>query len=475
MNRDVRVIALYDPHGYEHGAGDSTWSQIVAAVPPRALPTDLGFCDPRVADVREAQASLARAHGVDAFCYLFAPGCDAPLRALLASGRPESPFCLMLATHEVAFEDLVPYLRDPRYVRHEGRPVLVVSAPMTAPGPTIAEWRRIAAAQGLGAVHVCAAEPAAAASPVSAGFDSALESLPARTAYPEVAAAALARERPAHPMFRCVLAQREPFEERNVEHYELWLRSVVETSSGPVFIRAWNDWAAGAYLEPDDRDGRNFLAATRRAVRGPGSGLALLRRLRDSLGALDGSAAGSLAELEQVVSLHERSRDELTALVEVALANAPTPGGAWGQRWVPVAASHLPRSSGRVSIDIFGAARGTELYSAQPPVTVEGDEVEVHGWAHSGDGDPGAVDLFLVLTSLSAGDERVFRLGERRPRPDVVAAYPEYPERCGFTGTIAIGALAPGAYRLGLVQRTPSATYFDPTPVSVTLGRCSSI
>src|SRR5262249_30850317 len=128
MKRDVRVIALYDPRCYEHGAGESTWSQLVASVPPRALPADLGFCDPRVADVREAQASLARASGIDAFCYVFAPRCDAPLRELLASGRPDFPFCLMLATEEGAFEDLVPYLRDPRYVRHEGRPLLVVSA-----------------------------------------------------------------------------------------------------------------------------------------------------------------------------------------------------------------------------------------------------------------------------------------------------------------------------------------------------------
>ncbi len=33
------------------------------------LPGELGFYDLRVAETRMAQAALARAHGVDAFCY----------------------------------------------------------------------------------------------------------------------------------------------------------------------------------------------------------------------------------------------------------------------------------------------------------------------------------------------------------------------------------------------------------------------
>jgi SAM-dependent methyltransferase len=183
MKRDVRVVALYDPRGYEHEADASTWSRLVASVPSRPLPTELGFYDPRVAEVRETHAALAAAHGIDAFCYLVAPGAHAPLRDLLVSGRPDSPFCLMVGTDEDRFEDLVPYLRDDRYLRHEGRPLLVVTTVAGDPRPTIAAWRSIAAAHGLDDLHVCVAEPTSGAALPDGSFDSVLESPPARPTY----------------------------------------------------------------------------------------------------------------------------------------------------------------------------------------------------------------------------------------------------------------------------------------------------
>jgi hypothetical protein len=59
----------------------------------------------------------------------------------------------------------------------------------------------------------------------------------------------------------------------NPEAYGRWLRSAAQQAlKAPladeriVFINAWNEWAEGAYLEPDRHFGFAYLAETRRAI-----------------------------------------------------------------------------------------------------------------------------------------------------------------------------------------------------------------
>jgi MoaA/NifB/PqqE/SkfB family radical SAM enzyme/SAM-dependent methyltransferase len=501
--RDVSLVAFYDARGYapaEGGEGnrvESLWARLVAAQPPRPLPTELGFGDPRVPEVREAQASLAREHGVDGFCYLYfwraaGPRWDAPWRDLVATGRPDFPFCLMVTVEDdvplsaVAagrlFEDIAPGLQDLRYLRVEGRHLLVVRdvGRLIEPRAIAAQWRAAAEARGLGELHLCAAEPVAADCPQDLGFDSFLEAPAFATDYAGVVAAALARPWPGHRLFRAVQCRRDTPDSHSGALYEHWLRSAFDetrrSGEGLVFVDGWNDWLRGRYLEPDERDGRAALLATRRASRGPASGQVLLRQLRDALGQVEGPAAAVLAELEQVVALHEHTRDRLLASIEVALGRSRVPGPET-QHWVPVASRNLPPSPGRFALDVVGILGATELRAAQGPIPLRGNEVRLAGWAHTGNCAPGEVDLFLALESSTGAGDLIFRVAGRAIREDVAAALPDHPANCGFDTIIKLSGLPPGTYQVAIVQRTPSSAYRDATGVSVRRDEapCSSV
>ena len=489
VQRDVSVVALYDPRCYapatlgEGDHTDSTWARLTAADPSAPLPTELGFGDPRVPELREAQAALAREHGVDAFCYLYAWGAggplwDAPFRDLVTSGRPDFPFCVMIAAEDGAtidpqaaariFDCIADALGDRRYVRVEGRPLLVVRdlAPLTEPRVVAATWRSAAAECGIGELHLCAVQSAYAGSPQDVGFDSFLEAESAgdRT---RATAAALVAPWPAYRFFRSVACRRAAADPRAAELYELGLYSAIDATRRRgeklVFVDAWNDWVRGCYLEPDDRDGRAALLATRRAARGPASGLVLLRRLRDALGDVEPSATAALGDLERVVSLHERTRDRLLAGVEAALERDHPPVEV-PLRAVPVPSRQLPSSSGHAHLDYVAEVDCAAL-SGHEPILLRGDEIRLEGWAHVGDCAPAAVDIFLAFEALEGSNDRIFRARARVARPDVAAAFPGFPVNCGFEVVAEVDGLAPGTYRVAIVQRTPDATYRDATAV----------
>lgn len=518
VRRDVSLVALYDPRCYapaeaakaaeiaegaegaEGAAGShagSAWARLAAARPPRPLPTELGFGDPRVPELREAQAALAREHGVDAFCYLYPWGAagtswDAPWRDLVATGRPDFPFCVMVEVQDAGpiplssagglIDDLAPGLRDRRYLRVEGRNLLVVRGVgrLREPRAIAGAWRAAAAAAGLGELHLCAAEPAPVESPEDLGFDSFLEAPTPAADLAGMVAAALARPWPPHRLFRAVECRRDPADPLAGELYEHWLRLAVETTrrrgEALVFVDAWNDWLRGTYLEPDDRDGRAALLATRRAARGPASGLVLLRRLRDALGEVDAPAAAALGELGQVLALHEHTRDRLLATVEAALGRNQIGGGPETLRWVPVASRQLPPSGGGFCLDRVGSVAGEDLHGARQPIPLRGDKVNLAGWAHAGNRAPDEVDLFLALESSSGADDRIVRVKERATRLDVAETLPGHPANCGFDMIVDLSGLPPGTYEIAIVQRTPEGTFRDATAVAIDLAgaACSS-
>ena len=143
------------------GRGFTEWSNVTKAKPlfkghvqPR-LPTELGFYDLRLPEAREAQAALAREHGIGGFMYYHywfsgARVLERPVQEILESGEPDFPFCLCWANEswsrawdgcekEVLIKQdyseadirnhcawLADVFVDPRYIRVGSRPVFVI-------------------------------------------------------------------------------------------------------------------------------------------------------------------------------------------------------------------------------------------------------------------------------------------------------------------------------------------------------------
>lgn len=190
----TRVAAFYLPqfHPIEindqaWGPGFTEWHNVVSARPrfkghhQPVLPADLGFYDLRLADTREAQAELARSHGIDAFCwyhYWFdgARVLHEPFDRMIASRTERFPFLLcwaneswtrnwsghsgtVIVPQRYSAEDDRRHARwlvetafsDDRYVRVDGRPVFLIYQPTELPAPaeTCRTIRAAAAEAGL--------------------------------------------------------------------------------------------------------------------------------------------------------------------------------------------------------------------------------------------------------------------------------------------------------------------------------------
>jgi glycosyl transferase family WbsX len=355
---NYRAIAFYLPQFYPIPENDvwwepgfTEWTNVTRAKPlfrghyQPNLPSDLGLYDLRVPEVREAQAELARSHGIEGFCYWhywFGNGrriLERVFSEVLETGKPDFPFCLGWANdswsgvwhgapdrilieqqypgipdYEAHFKSVLPAFRDRRYICVDGKPLFLVYKPWLI--PNVAEfsalWKGMARDSGLPGLHLVGI--ARYADPLQEGFDASVSSAPdvqidrmprglmrrigdriSRQILRKQSLDILCRDLFGIPRTReyddfansCLTEPIPDYEypvvvpnwdntprsgtngivlnDGSPEAFAALLRRACRLVKGRdpqkrlVFIKSWNEWAEGNYLEPDLRFGSRFL------------------------------------------------------------------------------------------------------------------------------------------------------------------------------------------------------------------------
>lgn len=352
---DLKVIAYYLPqfHTFPEndawwGKGFTEWTNTRSAKPrcaghyqPREPHADIGYYDLSDINVMARQAALAKQHGIYGFCmyYYWFSGkklMEKPLDNLMKHPEVDFPFCLCWANENwsrrwdgseesvliaqkytpqdplLFIQDVAPYLKDKRYIRVNGKPVLLVYKIQELPNPAeaFAIWRQWCRQNGIGEIEIWAVRTNGSFSysfgnlvdrevefpphPVIPNWQmkQAIHQLDTWTDYKslvyDIMHPCKADPLPDknRPIVRSVmLAWDNTARHKNTKAgiynkfslytYYLWLRYLIEYTrkhfAQPerfVFINAWNEWAEGSYLEPDRKYGYAYLNVTSRAIFG---------------------------------------------------------------------------------------------------------------------------------------------------------------------------------------------------------------
>lgn len=350
--RNVRVIAFYLPQFHPipendvwWGKGFTEWTNVGKAkalfkghYQPR-VPADLGYYDLRVPETREAQANMAREYGIEGFCYWhywFGNGkrlLERPFNEVLASGKPDFPFCLAwaneswkglahgLKNREVLIEQLypgiedykrhfyevLPAFQDHRYITVDGKPLFMIYKPLASEEVKqfMKVWRELAIENGLKGIYFvghCNELKYSVQQVLNTGVDAVnavritnyltnhrpelfrirdyvkrqLFGVPTTYSYKKVSSYFLDNiEDSKDCVFPSIITgwDHTPrsgkdglvlshFTPHTFSFHLKQVFSVLEKKSDEhkiVFLKSWNEWAEGNYIEPDLKYGLSFL------------------------------------------------------------------------------------------------------------------------------------------------------------------------------------------------------------------------
>lgn len=199
-----RIFAYYLPqfHTFKEndewwGKGFTEWTNVGKAKPlfhghdePR-VPTELGYYNLKMPEIRDAQAKMATDAGVEGFIYWhYWFGNGKTLMAdifadVLTSGKPDFPFALAWANHSwyakgwskdavhdkrllieqeypgeediiKYFNSLLPAFKDDRYIKVNGKPLFLIYDPASLPDIYLTRFQELAIDAGLKGLYLVA-------------------------------------------------------------------------------------------------------------------------------------------------------------------------------------------------------------------------------------------------------------------------------------------------------------------------------
>lgn len=251
---------------------------------------------------------------------------DTPLQQVLDNPDLDFPFCInwanenwtkrwdgldqdvILAQNHTIEDDLAfieaikPILTDKRYIKIDNKPLLMVYRPKLFPNikDTVKRWRNYARENGIGELYLVISHAFEHIDPKEIDFDAAAEFAPNSFQvdnvtnkfnffnkdyqgnlydYESAINYSISYKEPNYTKFRSLCPSwdneaRKPgkgtsFVNATPDNYSKWLEYILyytntnqKQSEKLVFINAWNEWAEGAYLEPDRQYGYAYLDKT---------------------------------------------------------------------------------------------------------------------------------------------------------------------------------------------------------------------
>jgi len=349
-HRKARLLAYYLPQFHHVAENDSWWGKgftdwtnlgraqprFVGHLQPR-IPRDLGYYSLDDPATLPRQIEMAKGAGLSGFVFYYYwfnrhRLLDKPLEQLLADPALDFPFCVMWANENwtrrwdglereilIAQEyresddaaliaNFARLFADPRYIRVQNRPLLMIYRVTVIPEATarIARWRQLFRELHGEDPVIIMAQSLGDYDPEPYGLDGAVEFPPHKLSqqtprinegldlldpdfsatvhdYEDLAATSLALEQPPYPLIKTIAPgwDNDPRREGKglVLHnstpakYQTWLENLVAHAQKHTFfgekllcVNAWNEWAEGAFLEPDIHFGAAYLNATARAL-----------------------------------------------------------------------------------------------------------------------------------------------------------------------------------------------------------------